>query len=123
MRILVVEDSEYDRLVLLHTIEKAAPKAQVITAATKKEALAAIDKLRFDLVFMDVMLPDDEIGGIRATEAIVKNDAHTVVVLLTALKDNDPRIQEAIETDGVFHFQKPVPIEDIAMAIDAVRKS
>jgi CheY-like chemotaxis protein len=65
-RVLVVEDNPVN-LRLVETILKKAGHA-AFAAPTGLEALSALDRERFDIVLMDVQMP--EMNGIETTEAI-----------------------------------------------------
>ena len=65
-------------------LEKRGHRVEVV--ANGREALQALDKGRFDLVLMDVQMP--EMDGMEATAAIRKKERgsgwHTPIVALTA---------------------------------------
>jgi CheY-like chemotaxis protein len=69
---------------LLRLLEKRGHKVQVVVNGL--EALQALKKERFDLVLMDVQMP--EMGGVEATVAIRQNEKtsglHTPIIALTA---------------------------------------
>ena len=65
-RILLVEDSETNRLVATTILEKAGYRVE--TAEDGVEAVAAVSEGRFDLVLMDIAMP--EMDGFQATAAI-----------------------------------------------------
>lgn len=64
--ILVVEDNLDNQLVALHLLQKRGYR--VIIANNGREALAAVERQRFELILMDVQMP--EMGGLEATAAI-----------------------------------------------------
>jgi two-component system sensor histidine kinase/response regulator len=65
-------------------LEKRGHRVEVVVNG--REALQALDKQRFDLVLMDVQMP--EMDGVEATAAIRKKEKgsgwHTPIVALTA---------------------------------------
>src|SRR5204862_6237462 len=63
LRILVVEDNPVNQLVAVAALRRAGYKPQ--TAASASEAIQAQAMNHFDLIFMDLELPD--LDGIDAT--------------------------------------------------------
>ncbi|HKW65394.1 MAG TPA: response regulator [Candidatus Acidoferrum sp.] len=84
LRILVAEDNLVNQRLIVRLLEKRGHR--VVVAGNGKEALAALEKDNFDLIFMDVQMP--EIDGFEATAAIRKkeksNGLHQIIVALTA---------------------------------------
>jgi CheY-like chemotaxis protein len=66
MRVLVVEDNEVNQKLLVWLLEKSGYRADV--AGNGIEAIAALKLLPYDLVLMDVQMP--EMDGFEATRAI-----------------------------------------------------
>jgi len=66
VRVLVVEDNEVNQKLLVWLLEKSGYRADV--AANGIEAIAALKLLPYDLVLMDVQMP--EMDGFEATRAI-----------------------------------------------------
>ena len=84
LRILVAEDNPVNQQLALHLLERRGHSATV--AENGREALSAIEKHKFDLVLMDVQMP--EMGGLEATRAIREREKstgrHLPVVAMTA---------------------------------------
>ena len=84
LRILVAEDNPVNQQLALHLLERRGHSA--IVAENGREALAAIEKNTFDLVLMDVQMP--EMGGLEATRAIREKEKstgkHLPIVAMTA---------------------------------------
>jgi CheY-like chemotaxis protein len=97
LRILLAEDNPVNRRLATRLLEKRGHLVAV--AANGREALAALDRDNFDLVFMDVQMP--EIDGIEATIAIREKEkttgTHVPVIALTAhaMKGDQQRCLEA----------------------------
>ncbi|PWB76970.1 MAG: hybrid sensor histidine kinase/response regulator [Candidatus Methylomirabilota bacterium] len=84
LHILLAEDQEVNRLLAVRLLEKVGHTVAV--AGTGREALAAFERERFDLVLMDVQMP--EMDGIAATAAIRARErttgARVPILALTA---------------------------------------
>jgi len=84
LQILVTEDNHVNRRLLTRLLEKRGH--QVTTAGNGCEALEAIKKQNYDLVFMDVQMP--EMDGMNATGKIREEEkisgGHLLIVALTA---------------------------------------
>jgi PAS domain S-box-containing protein len=114
-RILVVEDNEVNRLVVIKMLEKFNP--QVTTANDGGDAVGLIKQRKFDFIFMDCMMP--KMDGYEATKIIreiEKNNRQdrTPIVALTAnaLKDDEQRCLAAGMDDYLSKPIKPVLLEE-----------
>jgi two-component system, sensor histidine kinase and response regulator len=111
LRVLVAEDNLVNQRLIVRLLEKRGHSVQV--AVNGLEALQALNKARFDLVLMDMQMP--EMGGIEATAAIRQSEkhsaSHTPIVALTAsAMQGDREKCLAIGMDG--YLAKPIrPLE------------
>jgi two-component system response regulator PilR (NtrC family) len=98
LRLLVVDDEEVIRDVLQTLLERQG--YDVMTAADAAEALAQFDADPFDIVLLDLMLPDRP--GLEVLRAIRSRDPDAVVVIVTAYSS----IEGAIDAmrEGAFHY-------------------
>jgi CheY-like chemotaxis protein/HPt (histidine-containing phosphotransfer) domain-containing protein len=84
LRILVAEDNPVNQLVAVGMLERAGHRAAV--AGNGREALALLEREAFDLVLMDVQMP--ELDGFETTAAIREREkvkgGHLPIVALTA---------------------------------------
>jgi CheY-like chemotaxis protein len=112
LRILLAEDNRTNQQVAQHMLEKEGHA--VVIAVDGLEALALLDQQEFDLVLMDVQMP--ELDGYAATGAIrereKKTGGHLPIIALTAhaLKGDLERCLEA-GMDG--YVAKPLNAEDL----------
>jgi PAS domain S-box-containing protein len=95
LRLLVAEDNPVNRELALRLLEKRGHK--VVVASNGREALAALARQTFDVVLMDVEMP--EMDGFQATMAIRKKEsgAKLPIVAMTAhaMKGDRDRCLEA----------------------------
>jgi PAS domain S-box-containing protein len=84
LRVLVAEDNPVNQELVLHLLERRGHA--VIVAENGKQAIVALSKHKFDLVLMDVQMP--EMGGIEATEEIRRKEkiagGHIPIFAMTA---------------------------------------
>jgi two-component system, sensor histidine kinase and response regulator len=84
LRVLVVEDNAVNQRLAVRMLEKRGHRVTV--AGNGREALDALAKDTFDLVLMDVQMP--EMDGLQATSAIREGEKgtghHQIVIAVTA---------------------------------------
>jgi CheY-like chemotaxis protein len=108
--ILVVDDSHINRRVALRLLEKLGIRAE--TATSGQEAIEKIKQQHFDIVFMDIQMP--EMDGLQATEAIrALTMAHQpYIVALTANAFETDR-QRSLAVGMNDFLSKPFLFEDL----------
>jgi PAS domain S-box-containing protein len=111
LRVLLAEDNAVNQRLMVRLLEKRGHRVQV--AANGREAVQALQKERFDLVLMDVQMP--EMGGVEATEAIRENEKssgrHTPIIALTASTTTGDR-EKCVSSGMDGYLAKPVrPLE------------
>lgn len=121
LSVLVVDDNEVNRLYMLHLLRKMGH--QPTTASTGREALDAIASQSFDIILMDVQLPD--IDGlavtrmVRAGECGSANPPDVPILALTAFAQSGDR-QRCLAAGMNDHLPKPVRVQDL---LDAMARS
>lgn len=92
IKILLVEDQYHNIRLIEQIIEDIGSNIQIVTAETGHKAIAIAKNERFDLVLMDIALPD--MNGIQITKAIkmypqFKNTPFIAVTAYAMLKDEE----------------------------------
>lgn len=84
-----------------------------------EQALAVFQRVRPDVVLMDLKMP--RMDGVEATRALVERDPHVRVIALTSFKD-EGLVQEALDAGAIGYLLKDVDADDLADAIRAVHR-
>jgi DNA-binding response OmpR family regulator len=112
-RILVVDDESGIRRTLTQLFTRMG--YQATEATTGEEALALITQTNFDLVILDIRMPDmDGTDVLKAARPLAPD---TVFVLLTGHGGLDSAIV-AIRHGAFDYLLKPSPIEEIVRAVE-----
>jgi len=119
IRVLLVDDHEIVRLGLITLINDQPDMEVVGEAGTAAEAFRSVERLRPDVVMMDVRLPGE--GGIEATKKITTHFPETRVVMLTSFAD-DELVVRAIRAGAVGYVLKQVGNDELLRAISAAAK-
>lgn len=84
-RLLLIEDSEPDKVLAIALLEKQSGSVEIDTAGSLQEAHALCKKKDFDLVILDLNLPDGY--GVSNVETVKSFCGNIPIVALTALQD------------------------------------
>jgi DNA-binding NarL/FixJ family response regulator len=101
---LLVEDDADARLVLASALRRDG--IDCVEAATVAEGVAAIEARSFDIAILDVVLGDDENGGLVVLAALRKAPSSAPVILITAFADVD-KLKRALNLGASFLLDKP----------------
>jgi len=109
-KILVVDDTPRNVKLIADLLEATGYTAG--TAANGTEALARLDEEDWDLVLLDVIMPD--LSGYEVCQAIRRKPATRLlpVVMVTALDPDEERIK-GIEAGADDFLPKPVKTEEL----------
>jgi signal transduction histidine kinase/DNA-binding response OmpR family regulator len=112
LRILLAEDNPVNQKLAARMLEKRGHSVAV--AGNGLEALEALERERFDLVLMDVQMP--EMGGLEAAAAIREQEkstgAHIPIVALTAHAMSDDR-ESCLRAGMDDYVTKPVRPQEL----------
>jgi CheY-like chemotaxis protein len=119
-RVLLAEDNPVNRKVALIMLEKLGYRTDV--AANGKEAVEAVNRERFDMVLMDVQMP--EMDGLEATARVVErwplaSDRPWIIALTANAMQGDRERCMAAGMDD--YITKPIRQEDLVAALERAR--
>jgi PAS domain S-box-containing protein len=119
LRILLAEDNVVNQRLARRLLEKRGHS--VVVAATGTAVLAALEREPFDLVLMDVQMP--EMDGLEATAVIRSREQETgtrlPIIAMTAHAMNGDR-QRCLAAGMDEHLSKPIQVERLFELIAAL---
>jgi signal transduction histidine kinase/CheY-like chemotaxis protein len=114
LRILLAEDNPINQQLALVILNKMGYEPSV--AANGKEVLDHLRKATFDLVFMDVQMP--EMDGLEATRRIrTGNGSQPVIIAITANVTRQDR-EECLAEGMNDYLSKPVDLEQLTYMLE-----
>lgn len=116
IRVMIVDDHGMVRRGLAAYLKNEDDLELVGEARDGQEALKVCEKVRPDVVLMDLIMP--ELGGVAATHLIRKRWPDVQVIALTSFKDKD-LVRNALEAGAISYLLKNVSGDDLAGAIRA----
>lgn len=118
LRVVISDDEQLARDELRYHLEQLADIEIVAEAGNGIEALAAVDRLDPDLVFLDVQMPG--LGGFEVARRLLeRQDEAPALIFVTAY---DQYAIEAFEVNAVDYLLKPVEGGRLEQAVDRARR-
>jgi CheY-like chemotaxis protein len=121
LRVLLAEDNAVNQKLVVGML--AEEGHEVVVVGNGREAVAAVERDAFDVVLMDVQMP--EMSGLEATEAIRRAERdstrHVPIVAMTAhaMKGDRERFLAAGMDE---YLAKPLRFDEVFDAIDTVTR-
>ena len=116
-KILVVDDSAINRLLVSTIIKKILPNCVLIEAENGLQAFEQFKKHLPDLIFMDIHMP--EMDGYEATELILNSSPNKNVNIIALTGENNKIDKRKCKTTGMkTTISKPIKIEDLENIIN-----
>jgi CheY-like chemotaxis protein/nitrogen-specific signal transduction histidine kinase len=123
LRVLLCDDNVINQKVAARLLKQMGYRADI--AANGLEALAALDRQPYDLVFMDVMMP--EMGGFEATRIIRERQSQQsqlpnykssiIIIAMTASAMQGDR-EKCLAAGMDDYLAKPVRLEDVRAVVE-----
>ena len=108
LRILLAEDNHINQKVTLKMLERLGYRADVV--ANGLEVLAALGNVEYDLILMDLMMP--EMDGIEATQKIKSMPQYSGITIVALTASAFPEVHECCIRAGMDVFlSKPLKFE------------
>ncbi len=114
-RILIAEDDRAIREGVADALELAG--YETVTAEDGRKALEAFQSGHFDLLLLDVMMP--EIDGFELCRRIRRGDSKTAIIMLTAKSEEIDKVL-GLESGADDYVTKPFGIRELLARISAV---
>lgn len=116
--ILVIDDEKDIGWIMSRIFHEQGHK--VIVSQSGKKGLKKFMGLKdFDLVFLDIKLPD--LNGFEVLEQIKRVSPHTKVIMITAFGSPESR-EEALVRGASAFLDKPIQIDQMTRLVDEVLK-
>jgi diguanylate cyclase (GGDEF)-like protein len=120
MKILIVEDSRANLLVVTEYIQRIG--ATAVQAATGNQAIEVFQAEHPDIVLLDIILPDmDGFAVARQLRGLEENGGWTPIIFLSSL-DKDEDIERGIAAGGDDYLAKPVSEVVLGAKIRAMQR-
>jgi two-component system chemotaxis response regulator CheB len=103
--VVVTDDSAFMRRAIQKMLEKEPEIRVVGTAASGEEGIEMVERLRPDVVTMDVEMPG--IGGLEAARTIVERHGPPIIMVSALTRDGAETTLRALEVGAVDFIPKP----------------
>jgi len=120
-RVLIIDDSSATRAYIRAALESMS-EMQVSEAASGFDALRVLPRERFDLLIVDINMPN--INGLELISFIRRSETHRETPLLIISTEASERDRSRAMTLGANgYLAKPFTVEALAAAISGVSKA
>jgi Response regulator containing CheY-like receiver domain and AraC-type DNA-binding domain len=115
-KVLITDDEKKSRMLIESLIREILPEDISVTQVDHPvKALRLIEKTKFDLIFMDIIMP--QMNGLDVIEQISKMDHNPFIVIVSAHK-NFEFAQKGINLGASGYISKPVYKQQFIPIID-----
>ena len=114
--VLIVDDIPYVRKTLKQILSSHGFKV-VGEASSGEEAIRLYEETKPDFMTMDLVMPG--MNGVEATRAILRNDPHAKIIVLSAMLQEN-LVTEALLAGAKDYVVKPFQTSDVLKVISSV---
>jgi DNA-binding NarL/FixJ family response regulator len=118
LRVLIADDSALLRERLAALLSEVAGTDLVGQASDAQEALEAIERLKPDVVILDIRMPKG--NGITALETLKANEDCPVIIMLTAFPYPQYR-DKCIKAGADYFFDKATEFDLVVQALEQLK--
>lgn len=116
LKVLVVDDNIINQKVAVKMLERLHIPSDV--AVNGLEAVEAFKKMRYDLILMDIQMPDmDGLEATRTIRSIERNEYHTTIIAITANAMQGDR-ERCLQAGMDDYLAKPIKQIDIDVMVE-----
>jgi two-component system chemotaxis response regulator CheB len=123
IRVLIVEDSQVARELLVSVLQNAPDFQVIATARNGVEAVRLTKRLQPDVIAMDVYMP--EMDGLEATRRIMAETPRPIVMVSASFNKNESKLSfDALQSGALSILEKPTiydPPEAHKFLVDQLR--
>ena len=117
LRVLIADDDIGMRTIMRKIVDKVEDYVLVAEAGDGKTALELVEKLKPDVVFLDVEMP--EMTGVECARAIQDMDPGVIIIFATA---HDTYMGDAFEVYAFDYLIKPFKVERVIQTLERARE-
>lgn len=118
--VLIVDDSEFDRLLLQRLLERRAYR--VLGAKSGEDALSMVESQPVDAILLDGLLP-----GLQGKDVLIRlrerRDARELPVLMVSGRAESSEIAEALRLGANDYVTKPIDFASLEKRLAAALES
>ena len=114
-RILLIEDEEPIRRVLIRILSEESASYEIIQAEDGREGISKLSKSIFDLVLCDIKMP--KMDGIEVLQAAKQNGIHVPFIMLTGHGNIETAV-EAMKLGAYDFISKPPDLNRLLTAVN-----
>lgn len=119
LRIMIVDDHPMVAEGIQSILESYDDVEVVGTLGDGRQAVDAAERLRPDVILMDLNMPN--LGGLSATEILLERAPDTRILILS-MHDSPEYIASALSHGAMGYVLKDVPTDEIKLAVDTVMR-
>lgn len=120
LKLLLVEDNEFNRMVAEDTLKEAVPGIKIDIAVHGKEAVERVQQESYDVVLMDIQMP--VMDGVEATRKIrqLQGDVSKIKIIAMTANVLQEDVQKYFDAGMNAYISKPFHIDELLLKLDYV---